>query len=84
MGEQSEQCGVCTVMCFPHVETNYYQIRIQSTAGAGTAGTAGMTEVMVVKTLVFPSQLCWPDRGGRGCCGAAATRKNKIALLRLR
>ena len=47
-------------MCFPHVETNYYQIRIQSTAGAGTAGTAGMTEVMVVKTLVFPSQLCWP------------------------
>ena len=45
-------------MCFPHVETNYYQIRIHSTAGAGTAGTAAMTEVMVVKTLVFPSQLC--------------------------
>ena len=80
MGEQSEQCSVCTVMCFPHVETNYYQIRIQSTAGPGTAGTAGVTEVMVVKTLVFPPQLCWPG----GACGAAATRKNKIALLRLR
>ena len=46
-------------MCFPHVETNYYQIRIQATAGAGTAGTAGMTEVMVVKTLVFqPANSC--------------------------
>ena len=50
-------------MCFPHVETNYYQIRIQSTAGAGTAGTAGRTEVMVVKTLVFQPQLCLASVG---------------------
>ena len=30
IGEKRGEC----LMCFPHVETNYYQIRIQATAGA--------------------------------------------------